>query len=720
MTQTIRISLFRQANHTKSPLETDLNMFLEDIRNGKWQDIVIPIRAEADKDKRAALKKALPGVTISGLFNERKITGLKQHSGFIGIDIDDLGAEVESTRSVLSADPYVYAIFTSVSGTGLCVVFRIEGGRHGDAFSGLAENLHTNYGLQIDMSGRDASRLRFASYDPHIFINPNAGIFKRYPPKEKQKKLPGAVYVADDFTAMIAELGSKNICEAYRTWVTVGYALYDYLKEDGRQHFHTLSAASSKYDYADCDKLYSNIGKSYSPEGKDKTVTINYVFYHARVQGIEFYSDATKRILSSVTTLSRSGLAADAIAETLEKFDKVPRSISLPIITQAVAGKIQFTADSTVDKIESWLRYNYELTRNTITRKILVYNRELNNQEFNSIFIAARKVFDTDVTADLLDKLINSSFTPDWDPFKHFFTTNQHDEGGYLQEYIECFTTDNNEYFDYFFNKWLVGVISSALGQHSPLMLVYTGPQGSGKTQAFRDLLPSELSSYYAESKLDMGKDDEILMTQKLIICDDEMGGKSKLESRRIKELTSKQIFSLRTPYGRFNEDLRRLACLCGTTNDPRVKSDPTGNRRMVTTEVQKIDFKRINQVDRTKMIMEAYRLLQDGFTHHLTKEEQGMINKDKEAFNEYSAEYELIIQYYASPTGVWSEERSASEIKVHLERVTGQSLNLNRIGSELQGLGYRQEIKKVDGKTKRVYYVVEKTTIPIRQIPPF
>ena len=57
-------------------------------------------------------------------------------------------------------------------------------------------------------------------------------------------------------------------------------------------------------------------------------------------------------------------------------------------------------------------------------------------------------------------------------------------------------------------------------------------------------MLPKELRSYYAESKLDAGKDDEILMTQKLLIMDDEMGGKSKKEVKRLKELTSKQTYS--------------------------------------------------------------------------------------------------------------------------------------------------------------------------------
>lgn len=704
MTKTIRLSLYKHYSYVKSTDETDLSLFLEDIRNGKWQDIVLPIRAERDEEKRKKLKNKLPAVTVSGLFSERKDACLIQHSGFITIDIDKLNESVETVKQTLSHDPHTYAAFTSASGTGLCLFFRIDGSRHREAFAGIEAYFYDTYRLIVDGSCRNESRLRFATFDPHIYINPAAAVFKRYLPKEKNAKTPQVVVVKDDFEAIVAQLADKNICEEYADWRRVGYGLADEFKETGRQYYHTLSAQSSKYEEDVCDKMYSNILK-YIGAGKEKA-TIATVYWYAKMHGIAFYSDETKKILSSATTLVKSGLKEDAIVTTLQKYDNIDPAVSLPIVRQAIALRVEVTNDSTVDKIESWLRYNYEFTRNTITRKVLVFNRELNDTEFNSIFVAARKVFDTDATAEILDKIIHSSFTPDYDPFKHFFSINQHDETGFIDEYIDCFTTDKRDYFDFYFNKWLVGLVSSALGEHCPLMLVYTGRQGSGKTQAFRDLLPPALASYYAESKLDLGKDDEILMTKKLIICDDEMGGKNKVESRRLKELTSKQTFTIRVPYGRHSEDLRRLAMLCGTANDKRVIVDPTGNRRIIAVDVQKIDFARINRVDRTMLLMEAYRLLQSGFTHHLTSLEQADLNKDKEDFNDYSLEYELINTLILPPTDAHFEELSATEIKIQLEHKTTQKLNLNKLGSELQRLGYKQEIKRIDGQVKRVYRV--------------
>ena len=135
-------------------------------------------------------------------------------------------------------------------------------------------------------------------------------------------------------------------------------------------------------------------------------------------------------------------------------------------------------------------------------------------------------------------------------------------------------------------------------------VLALTGGQNTGKTEWFRRLLPPKIKKYYAESKLDSGKDDELLMCQKLIVMDDEMGGKSKQDEKRFKELTSKQVFSLRAPYARANEDFNRLALLCGTSNDPQIVNDPTGNTRILPIEVDFINHSEYNEIDKEELFM--------------------------------------------------------------------------------------------------------------------
>src|SRR5690606_27221973 len=129
-----------------------------------------------------------------------------------------------------------------------------------------------------------------------------------------------------------------------------------------------------------------------------------------------------------------------------------------------------------------------------------------------------------------------------------------------------------------------------------------TGGQRVGKTKFFRNILPDELMDFYAESKLDDGKDSEILMTRKLIILDDEFGGKSKQDAKRLKELSSKQWFNVRRPYGRTSEDIKRIAVLCGTSNDDEVINDPTGNRRIIPVNINNIDHDKMSEIDMTDL----------------------------------------------------------------------------------------------------------------------
>ena len=135
------ISIYNNVKQTETTDTILLASFLEAIQNGKWQDKVLKIRTITDKDLRRAEKINLPNVTVSGIFGKRVDNDCKLHSGFIAIDIDDLGNEVEGTRELLKHDPYVYSVFTSVSGTGLCLLIKIDPEKHRQAFEGIADYL---------------------------------------------------------------------------------------------------------------------------------------------------------------------------------------------------------------------------------------------------------------------------------------------------------------------------------------------------------------------------------------------------------------------------------------------------------------------------------------------------------------------------------------------------------------------------------------------------
>ncbi len=179
--------------------------------------------------------------------------------------------------------------------------------------------------------------------------------------------------------------------------------------------------------------------------------------------------------------------------------------------------------------------------------------------------------------------------------------------------------------------------------------MVLVGGQGTGKTEFFRRLLPKELKKYHADSKLDNGKDDELLMTEKLLISDDEFGGKNKTEGKRFKELTSRDTFDLRKAYDRQNRTYKRLAVLCGTSNELDILTDDSGNRRTIPIEISaKIDRDIYNSIDKKALLLEVYHLYKSGERHTLEDDETALLNEQTDKkHKQISSEAELVLKYF-------------------------------------------------------------------------
>lgn len=55
------------------------------------------------------------------------------------------------------------------------------------------------------------------------------------------------------------------------------------------------------------------------------------------------------------------------------------------------------------------------------------------------------------------------------------------------------------------------------------------------------------------------------------------------------------------------SEDLRRLAVLCGTSNDEEIINDPTGNRRIIPINILDIDHEKFEEINKTDLFIELY-----------------------------------------------------------------------------------------------------------------
>ncbi len=173
-----------------------------------------------------------------------------------------------------------------------------------------------------------------------------------------------------------------------------------------------------------------------------------------------------------------------------------------------------------------------DLKRNEVTRCIELKGEPITDVDINDLFTDCLEQFGKkEVNMQLINSIIDSSHTPTYNPFMQFFAKNGHrTPTGCIKALTDTIVATNVEhaFMQLCIYKWLCSVVASMHGEYSLSILVLCGDQGIGKTNFFRNLLPSELRSYYGESKLDAGKDDEILMCKKIILCDDEFGGKSK------------------------------------------------------------------------------------------------------------------------------------------------------------------------------------------------
>jgi len=713
----MEISIYKDHYEIVQSEITSIDAFISQISFGKWQKQVDEIRAQSDKNAIKKLKILLPCVTPSGTFSERKENGLIKHSGFICIDVDHVANYDEEFKKI-SQDEYTYCAFRSCSGKGFAVFIKINSGRHLDSFLGIEQYYLEKYNIIIDPACKNVSRGRAVSFDPNIYVNEKSSTFKKYSDKRLKispKKIPVIITGKSDFENIIQQiqnLGVDITNSSYAIFLQLGFSLASEFGEEGREYFHSVCQNSHLYSPEGCDKQYNHCLKS-----KGSGINIGTFYYYAKEAGLKLVSEKTKEIVSLSLIAKRGGRSKEETYTLLQDLNGISKEESSEIVDKVYS--VQFDSLTNdlpkLSQIEIFLNSNYKLRRNVVTRFVENEGNELDSNITNSIYIKSRKEVDDKIKFEEIDRMIHSDFVENYNPLQDFFINRQNKEitTDWISILCQSIKSDN-VYKNEFIKKWIVGIIASIFDSHSPLLLVLTGGQNTGKTEFFRRLLPPSLKNYYAESKLDAEKDSEILMCQKILILDDEFGGKSKFEAKRLKELTSKQEFTLREPYGRKNVTLRRMAVLCGTSNEDEILNDITGNRRIIPIRVNSIDFELYNSVNKEELLLQAYKLWQSDFSFELSNKEIGTLNIQTSEFEQISVEREMIYKFFKLPKNADINEGlsylQTSEIKSIIEKMTLQKLNINRLGQELKKLGYDRVTKRVNGVGRYVYAVINVT----------
>jgi hypothetical protein len=253
------ISKFRSANAPVPIDEISLREFFEEVIQGKYEKEVRAIRSTNDPELKALMKKALPAVTISGLFTHRKAEGLVAHSGFICLDFDGKGnpeiRDWPAARADIGSVKEVVFCSLSVSGNGCFAVIPLAyPDQHQRQFEALKRDFPL-IGFNVDKGCGDVPRLRFMSSDSGAIFNPGAEPYDRiYTPRPVT--LPKFVDGR--------QTGDDEIYRRVRLWVDRNISFVD-----GQRHDYIKKLVGVMHRFGASENYTLNKCLEYQQEGFD-------------------------------------------------------------------------------------------------------------------------------------------------------------------------------------------------------------------------------------------------------------------------------------------------------------------------------------------------------------------------------------------------------------------------------------------------------------------
>ena len=371
-----KISVYESLYKTKPLTDLYIRDYLKKVKDGwlKRKDeiqairMLDPLGPDDEREKYEALKKKLPGGTMSGCFKIRKNAGLETHSGLLAIDIDkkenindilfqDDG--LQRLKEKLKQEPWVYSIFISVGGRGLCCIVKIEPTikAHSEAFKALQKYFLEAYNLTVDPKCSDVSHFRYISIDPELYYKPDAEIY--IPSLDmlvETTKLPTSSLATNkqETFKLVGEIVEKVVKEeimlgddSYDNWMKIGFALVDEFGEEGRLFFHKISVVSSKYDQKTCDEQYT---KCLNAEKRfDNKVEIGTFFFYAEKaglhQGVVSKTNQTEELSKKIDSVS-SNISPDNLQRLIKEIASIDKEADRSLFISKLSKQSEVTKSS--------------------------------------------------------------------------------------------------------------------------------------------------------------------------------------------------------------------------------------------------------------------------------------------------------------------------------------------------------------------------------------
>lgn len=194
-------------------------------------------------------------------------------------------------------------------------------------------------------------------------------------------------------------------------------------------------------------------------------------------------------------------------------------------------------------------------------------------------------------------KSLTNEYDPNEDPIKDLMET-------IIPEKSMC-TVKFKKAMYWFIRKWLIQVVAAAHTSidHSDRMfnnvLIFTGPQGAGKTKWVMSLFPKKIKTYCAGSgslRVNQFRSDSVkqaLELQRTLISNineiDQLFNRKNYSA--FKQMLDENTSTMVLPYGRAATTMTRRTVFVGSTNKSNFLVDQTGNRRFTIIPIESLDY---------------------------------------------------------------------------------------------------------------------------------
>lgn len=175
-----------------------------------------------------------------------------------------------------------------------------------------------------------------------------------------------------------------------------------------------------------------------------------------------------------------------------------------------------------------------------------------------------------------------------------------------------------------YLHRWLIGAVAKVDRQEQNGVLVFAGPQGTGKSYFARWLCPAPLQDrYFLESSIDPRDKDAALRLASMFLWEiGELDATTrKADVSALKDFVTQRVVTVRRAYGRYDTRAHAMASLIGTVNTGDFLMDDTGNRRFYVIDAQALDWG-YTQIDNAQVWAEAMARYRAGEPWRLLPEE--------------------------------------------------------------------------------------------------